>query len=123
MEDEGQSLRWGQRLQHDLQGEADRVGQQRFILRLMAGLRADDGVGHADLERVLAAAAARAQHVQADAGDDRGEPAAQVVDVGCAGPADPQPGVLDCVVGVSKRAQQPVGDRAQLGAVLFEAIG
>ena len=42
---------------------------------------ADDRVGHVRVQRLLAPRAARAQHVQAHPRDDRGQPAAQVLDV------------------------------------------
>ena len=39
------------------------------------------------------------------------------------GAAEPQPGLLDGVVGLAQRAEHPVGDRPQVGAVLVESLG
>ena len=39
------------------------------------------------------------------------------------GAADPQPGVLDRVVGLGQRAQHPVGHRPQPGPMLLEPLG
>ena len=36
---------------------------------------------------------------------------------------EPQPGLLDGVVGLAERAEHPVGDRAQAGPVLLEPLG
>src|SRR5439155_18199646 len=66
---------------------------------------------------------ARPQHVQTDAGDDGGQPPAEVVDLARPGPAEAQPGVLDGVVGLGERAEHSVGHRPQMGPVLLEAVG
>ena len=77
----------------------------------------------ADVEGFLAPPGPGAQHVQALARDDRRQPAAEVLDPGGAGPADPQPRLLDGVLGLGARAQQPVRDRSQPVAVLLEPRG
>jgi hypothetical protein len=123
VEHEREPLRGGQGVEHDQECEADRVGQQRFLFGLELPFRADDGVGEVQREGLLAPGVARPQHVQAHAGDDRGQPSAEVLDSARAGPADAQPGVLDGVVGLGERAEHPVGHRPQVGAVLLEAIG
>jgi hypothetical protein len=64
----------------------------------------------------------RAQHVQADPRDDRGEPRPQVLDVGVLGAAEPQPGLLHGVVGLVHRAEHPVGHSPQLGPVGLEPL-
>jgi len=65
-----------QRVEHDEQREADRVRQQRLILR-----RADLWVRQVGAELLLAPGTAGAQDVEADAGDDGGEPGAEVLNV------------------------------------------
>jgi hypothetical protein len=107
-----------QRVEHDEQREADRVRQQRLILR-----RADLWVRQVGAELLLAPGTAGAQDVEADAGDDGGEPGAEVLNVARARPADAQPGVLDGVVGLGEGTEHPVGHGAQMGAALLEAVG
>ena len=46
----------GERLEDDEQRQPDRVGQQRLVLGLGCVVAAHDRVGHADVERLLAAA-------------------------------------------------------------------
>jgi hypothetical protein len=82
-----------------LEGEADGVSQQGLLLGVGPGLVADDRVGDIGLQGLFVMRLARAQHVEAHPGDDRGQPAAEVLDVVRASPADPFPGVLDGVVG------------------------
>jgi hypothetical protein len=123
VEHERQPLRRRQGVEHDQQGQADGVGQQRLLVGLEGSHRADDGIGDVDAEGLLAPGVARAQHVQADAGDDRGQPAAEVLDPARVRPADTQPGVLDGVVRLGERAQHPVGHRPQMGTVLLETVG
>ena len=90
------------------------------VRRVGAG---DDRLRKVDAHRVLTAGLARAQHVEAEAGDDGGQPAAEVVDVARIGSAEPQPGILDGVVGLGHRAEHSVGHRPQVGSVGLEALG
>lgn len=62
-----------------------------------------------------------AQPVEAFVCRDGGEPARGIVHVGDTVPADLEPRGLNSVVGVMNRAQQAVGDRAQVAAILLEA--
>ena len=106
MEDERHPLDRRQRLQHHQQGDADRVGEQQlsFGLRSQMGVgvavSAGDQVGRVALGRLLAPRLARAQHVQADARHHRRQPAAEVVDRAGIRPAEPQPGLLNRVLGL-----------------------
>ena len=54
MEHEREPLRRGQGVEHDEEGEADRVGQQRLLLGLERPLGADDGIGEVHVEGFLA---------------------------------------------------------------------
>ena len=82
VQDEGQPLGGGERLEHDQQREPDRVGEQRLVLRVDGVGAVDQRVGEAHvLQRRLALGAARAQHVQRHARDDRRQPAAEVLDL------------------------------------------
>jgi hypothetical protein len=74
------------------------------------------------LERFLPAGMARAQHVQAHPGGDRGQPRAEVRHVRRARPVQPEPGVLHRVVGILQRAEHPVGHGAQVSSMLLEAF-
>ena len=92
------------------------------MLRVGAVRGIDDRVRDVDAERLLAACFARAQHVQRHARDDGREPAAQVLDLVRVRATQPQPGLLNRVVGFAQRAKHPVGDRAQMGPLLLEAF-
>ena len=123
MKDEREPFRWGERLEHHEQRQADRVGEQRLVLGVGAVSGVDDRVGHAHVERLLAPRSARAEHVQRHACDDRRQPAAEVLDLARVGAAEPQPGVLDGVVGLAERAEHPVGDRTEMRSVILELAG
>jgi hypothetical protein len=116
---EGESLRRRERVEHDEQREADRVGQHRLVLRLGPAL----GVRPVQLQRLLAARAPATQHVQAHPADDRGQPAAEVVHAGGPGVLQAQPCFLDGVVRLGCGAEHPVRDRPQVGAVALELLG
>jgi hypothetical protein len=73
--------------------------------------------------RLLAPRFPRPQHVEADAGDDRGQPAAEVFDRTCFGTAQPQPGLLHGIVDLAGRTQHAVGHRPQAGPVGLELFG
>ncbi|GGN82679.1 hypothetical protein GCM10011610_34280 [Nocardia rhizosphaerihabitans] len=52
-----------------------------------------------------------------------GQPPAEIADFGGVGACQPQPRLLDRIVGVGERAEHPVGHRTQVGAVFFEPVG
>jgi hypothetical protein len=122
VQDEGQPLGRRELVQHHQQRGTDRVGHERLLLGL------DDD--HQRIrqpvllaQRLLPAPLARVEHVQADAGDDGGQPRAEVVDVVTAGAAGAQPRLLQRVVGLRGRAEHPLRDGAQTGAMGLEALG
>ena len=82
----------------------------------------DHRVRHVRVERFLVPGHPGPQHVQADAGHHGGQPRAQVLHLG-ARPVQPQPGLLDGVVGLAQRAEHPVGHGAQVRAVRLELSG
>jgi hypothetical protein len=123
VEHEGEPLGRRQGVQHHQQRQPDPLGQQRLLLGVAAALGADDRVGHAQVEGLLAPGPAAAEHVQAHPGHHRGQPAAQVLDPAGVGAAEPQPGLLDGVVGLAERAEHPVGHRPQAGPLLLEPLG
>jgi len=120
---ERQALGRCEAIEHDEHRQPHRVGQQRLLLGVRWPVRGDDGVRSVGVERVLPAVPARAQRVQALPRDDGGQPAAEVVDALDAGPAQPQPGVLDRVVGLGRRAEHPVRRRPEPRSMLLEALG
>jgi hypothetical protein len=61
--------------------------------------------GNLDVEDLLAACAARTQHVEADTGEHGRQPSAEILDLGCVGPAESQPGFLNRIVGFIERAK------------------
>ena len=122
MEDEGQPLGRAQRVEHDEEGDADGVGQERLVLGIGLPGTVQDDIGHVRLHRVLAPRTPGAQDVQRHPGNHCREPAAQVLDVGGVGPVEADPGLLDGVVHLTERAEHPVGHGAQVGPVLLEAL-
>ena len=69
-----------QRLEHDEEREADRVGEERLLLGIVADPRLTIGSGTCTSSGSSRRVVARPQHVQAHRRDDRGEPAAEVLD-------------------------------------------
>jgi hypothetical protein len=55
--------------------------------------------------------------------DHRRQPPAAVLDHVGVRATEPQPALLERVVGLARRAEHPMGDRAQAVAILFEAPG
>jgi hypothetical protein len=80
VQDEGEPLGGGQRLEHNQQGHADRVGQDGLLFRTFGLVGADHGFGQPGAGVVHAAGLARAEHVQADPPGHGGQPGPQVVD-------------------------------------------
>jgi hypothetical protein len=122
---EGQAFGGLQRLQHDQQRRPDRVRGQRLPLRVRRGVVSarDHRIGQPPgLQRLLAAALARVEHRQAHARDDRRQPAADVVDVARVGAIDAQPRLLQRVVGLGARAENPRGHGVQVRAVCLEGV-
>jgi hypothetical protein len=96
-------------VEHHLEGEADRVGHERLVLGKDVAAVGHDGVGEEHTGDVLSPSVARAQGVEADPGDDGGQPSAQALDPVRAGTMDALPGVLNGVNSVGERAEHPVG--------------
>jgi hypothetical protein len=119
---EGQSLGRSQRVQHHEQCQTDGVGQQRFMFRVDPVLTAGGRLGHV-LERLLAARVTGAQHVQTHPRHHRGQPRGEVLDAAGVCPAEPKPGFLNGVVGLTRRTEHPDGYRPETTAVLLEALG
>ena len=73
-------------------------------------------------EPFLATNLARTQLVQTHARDNRGQPATEVYDVARTSSAEPQPGVLHCVVSLRERTQHPVRHGPEMGPMLLESF-
>jgi hypothetical protein len=120
---EGQPFGRREHVEDGEQGQPDRVGQFGLGRGVVADRRRPspgDGLVGAGLEWLLPPRAARSQHVQRDAGHDRRQPAAEVLDVAAVGPGQPQPRLLDGVLGITRRAEHPVGHRPQARPVGLE---
>ena len=87
MQHERETLGRAERVQHDLYRDPDRLGQQRLVLGIGPGRRIlDDRLRPPAVERLLAAGATGPEQVQADPGDDRGQPPLEALDLLVAGP-------------------------------------
>jgi len=112
-----------ERLQRHQQGQADRVAQHCFLLRVRAVI-GDRRVGdQRRVHRFLTPRPARAQHVQAHSRDHGGQPSAQVLDAARPGAAQANPGLLHRVVGLARRAEDPVGHAPHVSPVFLEPFG
>jgi hypothetical protein len=122
VEHEREPLGGSQRLEHDEQRHADRVGKEGLVLGVGAVGAIDDRLRQVHAQRLLAPHPAGAQHVQRHAPDDGGQPGAEVLDVAGVRAAEPQPRFLNGVVCLAQRAQHPVGHRPEPGAALLESF-
>jgi hypothetical protein len=120
VQDEREPLGGRQRLQHHQQSQADRVREQRLLLRIVALVDADDRLGEPRADIVLTAGPPGSEHVNADAADHGREPAADVVDIVAVRAAESQPCLLHGVVGLTHGAEHAVSDRPQAGAMRLE---
>ena len=98
------------------------LARHRFVFGVAPVLATHDGIGQVRVQRFFAPRLARAQHVEAHTRHDRRQPAAEVLDLAGVGAAEPEPGFLDRVVRLVQRAEHPVGDAAQAGAIGLEAL-
>ena len=122
VQDEREPLGRRQRLEHDEQRQADRVRQQRLVLRVVpsarstigSGMRTPSGSSRRTLRERSMFSETRATTVVSQ--PPRFSICARV------GAAQPQPGFLDGVVRLAQRAEHPVGHRPQAGSVLLESF-
>jgi hypothetical protein len=78
----GEPLGRAERIQHDLERDPDRIGQQRFVFRIGPDRRVvADRLRQEAVERLLAACPAEPEHVQADPGDHCRQPPLEAVDL------------------------------------------
>jgi hypothetical protein len=120
---EGHTLGRRQRLQHHQHRQADRIGQQGFLLRFEATRLFPGARSRRLVEPLLAARFARTQHVEADPRRHRRQPAAQIVDTAGVAAAEPQPRFLHGILCLGGRTQHAVGHPSQMGPVGLEAFG
>ena len=112
---ERQPLGRRQRLQHHQQRQPDRVGQQRLVLRVDPSSRLTIGSGtctSSGSSRRVSRERSMFRHTRATTVVSQPPRFSTLAGVGA---AEPQPGVLDGVVGLADRAEHPVGHRAQVG--------
>ena len=118
VQDEREPLGGSQRVQHHHQRGTDRIGQQRLVLRAGLAGRPEARVklgrlGRQRPSQLLPPGPAGLQHVQADPGHDRSQPPGRILHLTTVGTADPQPRLLQRVLGITARSEHPVGQRHQ----------
>jgi len=120
VEDECEPFGRSERLENDVEGEADAVGDERLLFRSRRAVDRDDRLRHPGADEILATGPARSEHVETDATDDRRQPRAEVLDLRLVGAAQLDPHLLHCVVGLVDRAEHAVRDPAELRPLLLE---
>jgi hypothetical protein len=118
---EREPLARGQRLEYNEKCEANRVGDERLLLRREAVVDRDDRFRQPRAHVFLPLRAARAEHVEGDPGDDRRQPAAEIVDRSVVF-VEADPCLLYGVLALAERAEHAVGHRLQAGTLLFELL-
>ena len=105
VKDERKALGGIEAVENDEQSEADGIGHDGFLFGI--DFFRDYGyrrrIGGRSGERFFAARIARAEHIETDACDDGGQPAAEIVDGGGVGTAETQPGFLHRIIGFAGR--------------------
>ena len=119
---EGEALGRRQPLQHDEEREADGIGKRRLFIH-PGGRIGVLRLARLAVDRVFAAAQARAQHVEADAADHGGEPTGGIVDAVPARALQPQPGLLHRILGLGVRAQHAIGHGMKPSPLGLETVG
>jgi hypothetical protein len=122
VQDEREPLRRRQLLQHHEQGDPDRVGQDGFLLGILALLPPRHRRHRRVRQLVLPPRLSGAQHVEAHTSDDGGQPAAQVLDLARVRAAEAQPRLLHRVLRLAQGAQHPIGHAAQVAPLRLEPL-
>src|ERR671922_262548 len=104
------------------QRQPEGMGEQRLVLGIDPARAVDKGIGHPPGERLPPPRLARAEHVQRDPSDDGRQPPTEVLHLVRVNAVQPQPGLLDGIVGLTQRAQHPVGHRSQPRSMLLESL-
>ena len=123
MQDERHTLGGRQRVEHDQQRHADRVGEHRLVFGVGPSPAHDARLRDPGVNGLFAPRLARAQHVQTHPCDDCRQPAAQILDGGRIDARETQPRFLHRVFGLAQRAEHTVGHSTQPRPVLFEPLG
>jgi hypothetical protein len=118
MQHECDPLRRREGFEHHQHRIAKRVREQLLALRIVG-----PGHGfHRGIDRDFASRLACAKHVETDAGNDRREPAGEVVDAAGTGAHESEKGLLDRILGLGRRAEYPAGNRPEVAPMGFEAL-
>lgn len=123
VEHEGDSLGRIQRVEHDEEREADRLGGHGFGFRIARGRRPGDRNGEVRGLFVLRARFARAQVIETHARGHGGQEAAQVRDLIDVGGRHAEPRLLHRIVSLVRRTKQALGDAAKMSAARLERGG
>ena len=123
VEHERQALGRRQRLEHDQERDPDGVGHDDVALRAVVQRRGHDRLRQPAAGVVLASRPARSEHVQADAADDDREPATKVIGASRVPTIEPDPCLLDGVIGLADRAEHPIRDASQVRSLALELLG
>ena len=132
VQDERDALGRGHRVEHDEEGHVDRLIEGDPVGRVGRGAagppagplrRVGQRLGDPFAHVALPPGPCRAEQVQADAAGDRGQPGAGRFDGVLLRPGHGVPagvGLLDGILGLGQRAQQPVGEVDQLAPLAHD---
>ena len=123
VQDEREAFGGCQGLEHDEQGDPDGIGKDDVVLGALVERDGHDRLRQPAPGVVLASRPARPEHVQADPADDHREPATKVIGASRVAAIEPDPCLLDGIVGLADRAEHPVGDAAQVRTLVLELLG
>jgi hypothetical protein len=118
---EHEPLSGRERIEHDQQRQANRVGQQQLLIRIGLPDTAHDRIGHVHAHRHLTPRSPRLERVQTNACNHNRQPTIEILDRGSIRATEPKPRLLHRIVRLVQRAEYPIGGRTQPRAALLEA--
>src|SRR5262249_57321944 len=113
VKDKRDPLARGELVEHDQQGQSNRVGKESLVLWVGAGVLARQRFLGSELEVFFRTCSPRLQDIQTESRDHRPEPAAQVLDLVRIRPTESYPSLLDGLLSLGMRSENPIGERIE----------